>query len=113
MGWCSGTWRGERLAKSFMAAVASIAFSPDGKTLALAFSGGVVLWDVARRERLGDKPLIVSENNVNSVAISLDGKLLAVGFSGDNDGSGGGVVLWDVVRRERLGDEPLPSRKAT
>ena len=48
--------------------VGSVAFSPDGKTLAAGYyvvvgggGGGVVLWDVAARKRLGDEPLPVKE----------------------------------------------------
>jgi len=94
--------------------VESIAFSPDGKTLAAGCrrtvrtrgnlevlgDGGVVLWDVARREWLVDPLLAVAEGGGLSVAFSPDGKILAAG--GDC-----GVVLWDVVRRERLVDQPL------
>ena len=99
--------------------VGSVAFSPDGKTLAAGYSpvgvvggvGGVVLWDVAARKRLGDEPLPVKEGYVRSVAFSPDGKTLAAGYNvgadadadadaaaaGNNVGAGvGGVVLWDV-----------------
>ena len=38
-----------------------VAFSPDGKTIAIGYSrnssGGVVLWDVATRKRLSGDPL--------------------------------------------------------
>ena len=93
--------------------VGSVAFSPDGKTLALGCTrivgiigaisihdGGVVLWDVARREPLVDQPLAVAECGRRSVVFSPDGKTLAAG--GD-----GGVVLWDAARREPLVDQPL------
>ena len=40
--------------------VESVAFSPDGKTLAAGYrrrgGGGVVLWDVAARKRLVESP---------------------------------------------------------
>ena len=70
--------------------VGSVAFSPDGKTLAAGYtqsasSAGVVLWDVARRERLVDQPLAVAECGGRSVAFSPDGKTLAAGY-----GDGGG-----------------------
>ena len=44
----------------------SVAFSPDGKTIAAGYGdgdvgGGVVLWDVAARKRLVDEPLAVKE----------------------------------------------------
>jgi WD40 repeat protein len=60
-----------------------VAFSPDGKTLAAGYQavggGGVVLYDVAGRRRLGE-PLAVTEGFVTAVAFSPDGKTLAVGY---------------------------------
>ena len=96
--------------------ISSVAFSPDGKTIAAGYGeysrrsvvGGVVLWDVAARKRLAEEPLAVKEGNVQSVAFSPDGKTIAAGY-GDVVGLGcvGGVVLWDVAARKRLADEPL------
>ena len=76
-------------------------FSPDGKTLAAGFHGGiegdgVVLLDLAARNRLADQPLPVKEGFVHSVAFSPDGKILAAGFT-RQVGGGGGVVLWDAT----------------
>jgi len=87
----------------------SLAFSPDGKTLASGYfreygGGGVVLWDTTRHARLQVQPMAVPEGGVESVAFSLDGKTLAAGCAG---GDGGGVVLWDTTRRSRLQDQPL------
>src|SRR5208337_4093923 len=91
-----------------MGLVSSVAFSPDGKTLAAGCSGGgkgagVVLWDVARRTRLVEKPLGVPTHNVVSVAFSPDGKTLAAGYAGGSSG----VVLWDVATRSQLVKAPL------
>ena len=66
--------------------VESVAFSPDGKTIAAGYNGvdggvgGVVLWDVAARKRLVDEPLSVKEGDVESVAFSPDGKTIAAGY---------------------------------
>src|SRR5205823_5853696 len=78
--------------------VQSVAFSPDGKTIAAGYGrgvgggagGGVVLFDAAARRRLSEGPLPVQEGYVRSVAFSPDGKTIAAGYVG------GGVVLWDV-----------------
>ena len=78
----------------------SVAFSPNGKTLAAGCGGGVALWEVARQARLADKPLLVVASPVLSVAFSPEGESLAAG-------GGGGVVLWDTARWERLAEMPL------
>ncbi len=93
----------------FENSVRSVAFSPDGKTLAAGYGygvgrSGVVVWDVGRRERLVDQPLPVAEGKVCSVAFSPDGKTLAASYA---SGGRGGVVLWDPARRERLANVPL------
>ena len=98
--------------------VDSVAFSPDGQTLAagyrspieLAFSG-VVLWDLAtRRRRLAEEPLRVPEGTLDSIAFSPDGQTLAAGYREGSEGSDvrdGGVVLWDLTTR-RLMEDPFP-----
>ena len=69
----------------------SVAFSPDGKTIASGSADQtVILWDVANRSQLG-QPLVGHEDFVSSVAFSPDGKILASG-SGDRT-----IVLWDVA----------------
>jgi WD40 repeat protein len=73
----------------------SLAFSPDGRTLALgAEDGSIHLWDMpAGRER---SILRGHARTVRSVAFSPDGKLLA---SGSQNGR---IVLWDSVRCAKL-----------
>ncbi|MBF9069229.1 WD40 repeat domain-containing serine/threonine protein kinase [Streptacidiphilus fuscans] len=60
-------------------AVTSVAFSPDGRTLAAAtpFSGSIRLWDVASRKPLA--PLTCPSGMVGQLAFSPDGRLLASG----------------------------------
>src|SRR5262249_32856972 len=76
------------------------AFSPDGTTIAAGCRGGVVLWDVATRQRRADVPLTLKEGDVTDLAFSRDGTTIAAGYRG-------GVVLWDVATRQRRADVPL------
>jgi WD40 repeat protein/energy-coupling factor transporter ATP-binding protein EcfA2/Tfp pilus assembly protein PilN len=77
--------------------VESVAFSPDGKTLASgSYDKTVRLWEVATRQPLG-QPLVGHSDSVSSLAFSPDGKTLA---SGSWDKT---MRLWDVVTRQPLG----------
>src|SRR5262245_55459826 len=89
----------------------SIAFSPDGKTLAAggchgglvgnACRGGrVVAWSLeGGTVRGAPRTLSRHEGNVLTIAISVDGRTLA---AGDDQGS---IALWDLER-----DRPLSER---
>jgi hypothetical protein len=85
--------------------VYSVAFSPDGKTIAAGLGGGVLLFDAATRQRLPEGPLAVQEGVVFSVAFSHDGKTIAAGYG--VMGGGGGVVLFDASARRRLSEGPF------
>jgi WD40 repeat protein len=80
--------------------VFSVAFSPDGTTLASGGADGTVrLWDVATRRQIG-RPHTRHTRAVHSVAFSPDGTTLA---SGSADGT---VRLWNVATGRQIG-EPL------
>ena len=73
-----------------LGSVESVAFSPDGQTLASASSDHTVrLWDVVTRQPLGE-PLSGHSDSVYSVVFSPDGQTLA---SASSDGT---VRLWNI-----------------
>jgi WD40 repeat protein len=72
----------------------SLAFTPDGKTLASGSDDDTIrLWDVVTGKEIRT---LKHENHVFSVAFTRDGKTLASG------GEGGSIKLWDVKELSTL-----------
>jgi WD40 repeat protein len=80
----------------------SLAFTPDGQSLATAtHSGNVDLWDVARRVKTAtlQVPPTTSHAPVAAVAVSPDGKTIAFGTE-DKQGNNSLVELWSTTTRQ-------------
>jgi energy-coupling factor transporter ATP-binding protein EcfA2 len=71
-----------------------VAFSPDGKTLAVGSGHTIELWSVVTDNIVRE---VTSSTNINAVAFSPDGSILAVG-SGN-----GAVQLWNVSNGAPIG----------
>ena len=83
--------------------VNSVAFSPDGKTLASGSDGGMVmLQNVATGEPVGRSSTARFKLSIESVMFSPGGKALA---GSSIDGTG---LLWDVATHQQIG-QPFPS----
>ncbi len=80
----------------------SVAFSPDGKFLAIGRSNSkVYLLDIPNREFISVFTLdFQDEDNVNSIAFSPDGTLLAA--ARNNFFDAGVVKLWDVETKQEV-----------
>ena len=72
----------------------SLAFSPDGRTLALGLNAPVELWDVTTGARLHS--LRGHTLSTDALAFSPNGKVLASGCGG------GQVLLWDVESGNKI-----------
>jgi WD40 repeat protein len=78
----------------------AVAFSPDGRVLAVAGGGpSIRLWEVATWVELD--PLEVGGERIKSVAFAPDGRTMALGQE-SGGGVGGDVTVWDLADRRRL-----------
>ncbi|MCP4358409.1 MAG: hypothetical protein GY796_10375, partial [Chloroflexi bacterium] len=81
----------------------SVAFSPDGQTLASASAdGSIILWDTSNTKALATRqpigqPLTGHSGWVRSLAFSPDGQILASGGTDDT------IRLWDPATGQTLG----------
>jgi WD40 repeat protein len=103
--------------KEFGDEAANIAFSPNGKILAVADYRHVTLWDVESRNAIGSLATPTSEQETaGAIAFSPDGKTLATASTRPNsrvlttDAAGQRMVantytirLWDVMSRSQKG----------
>lgn len=72
----------------------TIAFSPDGRTLASGHRDRTIyLWDVSAQRRIGS--LTLPSKGVTALTYSLDGHTLAVGFGY------GKIALWDMCTQRQ------------
>ena len=78
-----------------MMSVSTLAFSPDGKTLAISGGGPIQLWEVATRREAAR--FLSPDNEAAYLAFSSTGRVLA---SGSTDFT---ALLWDVTGRKEPG----------
>jgi WD40 repeat protein len=103
--------------RTFMRAVTSLAFSPDGKTLASAGAsvmypydeparidpvrkGEIKLWEVATGKLL--RTMVAGETLLMAVAFSPDGKMVVSGTNDVADRSQRGLKVWDAATGKEL-----------
>jgi WD40 repeat protein/energy-coupling factor transporter ATP-binding protein EcfA2 len=85
--------------------ILSIAFSPDGKTLASAsgkFDGTIQLWDVATRRPLG-RAFTGYATDIKKVFFTPDDETLVSAATMNADNKIYNVFLWDVATRQIIG----------
>src|SRR5262245_8557637 len=94
----------------YLGMVDSVAFSPDGKSVAGTCVGRIYLWDVKTRAVLRQWRAPSGWSFINTVAFSPDGKTHAAGAStsGTSDADNS-VVLWDIATGKRLRGVGVPA----
>jgi WD40 repeat protein len=86
-------WQIERVL-DFPEYAETVAFSPDGATLAVAFEDGVCLWDLMSPGSERTKTMVVPIQQAWRIAFSPNGQTLAVTTHLD-----GSIFLWDLPTR--------------
>jgi WD40 repeat protein len=71
-----------------------LAFSPDGKKIAVNSGSGVTLWDVENLQSIGQP---ITEGYQYRVAFSPDGATFVTGSNGD-------IILWDTETLQPIGE---------
>ena len=98
--WNSATGDLESTLSSHKGAVWNLAFSPDGRLLAISGEDGELVLHDARPPYEARGRLEGMSTPSQAVAFSPDGKLLAAAELGDEPGVSGTVRIWDVPRRK-------------
>jgi WD40 repeat protein len=84
---------------------AGLSFSPDGKILATASTGGIIKFWNTSNGRLADAPLTATNDGVSEIADSPNGSILA---DAENDGT---IQLWNPSTRSQVGSFPAGAPK--
>ncbi|MBL8351029.1 MAG: hypothetical protein JNL87_12035 [Burkholderiaceae bacterium] len=100
------TSTGRHLADVEVKSVASIAFSPDGRQIALGTEGPLIVLDAARLVRLATLEGSDAKQPIGNVAFSPDGRVLAAAAFNT-------VFLWDASTFQRLGRLRAPGGAIT
>ncbi len=83
-------------------AVYRLAYSPDGRLLAVARAGDVWLWDLTRHEPAGRRLLAGGADTPHELAFSPDGARLAA------SSRGGPIRVWDAATAQHVADLKEP-----